>query len=153
MYICLETLIMKYHFDNSLGRISLQISKALGKSFEQKTIHEGFPLRADQWTLVSLLYHKGALTQKEIADSLYMDKVAVSRLVERMAVKGMVARRPMSNDKRAREVSLTSSGKKLYYQMEPLATKTIADALDGLNEETISDFFSKLNHIRKNLQC
>ncbi len=153
MYICSERLIMKYHFDTSLGRISLQISKALGKSFEHKTIHEGFPLRADQWTLVSLLYHKGALTQKEIADSLYMDKVAVSRLVERMAVKGMVARRPMSNDKRAREVSLTPAGNRLYRKMEPLATKTIADALDGLNEETISDFFSKLNHIRKNLQC
>ncbi len=144
---------MKYHFDTSLGRISLQISKALGKSFEQKTTHEGFPLRADQWTLVSLLFHKGALTQKEIGDSLYMDKVAVSRLVDKMIAKGMVIRKPMSNDKRVREVSLTSSGKQLYSQMEPLATKTIADALDGLSDDTISDFFKKLNHIKKNLQC
>ncbi len=143
---------MEYRYDTSLGRISLQISRALGKSFEQKAREQGVALRADQWTLISLLFHKGKLTQKEIADQVYTDKVAVSRLVDRMAGRGMVVRKPASDDKRARQVSLTREGEQLYLRMEPLARQTIAEALEGLDEGAVKRLFGQLDRIMANLR-
>ncbi len=144
---------MKYHFDTSLGRISLQISRALGRSFESRARQKVEKIRADQWSVISLLYHKGAQTQKGISDSLFMDKVAVSRLIDRLEKADLVRREKVPADKRANTVSLTIEGNRMYGLMEPLAREAIGEALKGMTLDETESLFRTLDRIKKNLRC
>ncbi len=143
--------MMQYHFDTSLGRITQQISKALGKTFEKKARDAGHNLRAEEWTLISLLHHQGDLTQQDIAEKLFMDKVAISRMVFKMERLKTVSRKASRKDKRAKVVTLTPTGRDLYLTMEPIAQETITGVLIGLNTEKIDQLFEGLNHMKGRL--
>ncbi len=140
-----------YHFDASLGSITRHISKALGKNFEAKAFTKGMVINAAQWTLISLLFNKGSLSQKEIAAMLFIDKVAVSRLVREMEKEGVIKKKLPFEDKRVRIVSLTPKGHTLYAQLSPIALETISEALGGLNASEITTLFEKLAHIKATL--
>ncbi|MFP4064935.1 MAG: MarR family winged helix-turn-helix transcriptional regulator [Bacteroidales bacterium] len=144
---------MQYHFDHSLGRITQQISRALGKRFEQKCRNQGIRIRPDQWTVISLLFHKGSMPQNKIGDLLYIDKVAVSRTIERLEERNLVVQEVPGNDKRMRMVKLTSSGTEIYHQLSPLAGETITEALEDLKEDETSQLFESLEKIKIRLGC
>lgn len=144
---------MQYHFDHSLGRITQQISRALGKRFEQKSRDQGIRIRPDQWTVISLLFHKGSMPQNKIGDLLYMDKVAVSRTIERLEKRNLVVQDVPGNDKRMRIVKLTPSGTDIYHQLSPLAGETISEALKHMKEGETRQLFESLEKIKANLGC
>ncbi len=142
---------MQYHFDHSLGRITQQISRALGKRFEQISREKGIHMRPDQWSVLSLLYHKGSQSHNAIGEILFMDKVSVSRTIERMEKKGLVAREVSGNDKRVRIVSLTDAGRSAYGKLSPLAEMTISEALKDLHKEETRELFRSLEKVSTNL--
>lgn len=144
---------MQYHFDHSLGRITQQISRALGKRFEQKSREKGIHMRPDQWSVLSLLYHKGPQSHNAICDLLFMDKVSVSRTIERMGKKGLVTHEVDEKDKRMRIVSLTETGRKAYGELSHLAEITIDEALKDMTTDETGQLFDSLEKIKKNLGC
>ncbi len=144
---------MQYHFDHSLGRITQQISRALGKRFEQKSSDHGIRIRPEQWSVISLLFHKGPMPQNGIGELLFMDKVSVSRTVERLEKRKLVVQDVPGNDKRMRIVELTPSGTEMYRQLCPLAEKTISEALQNMKENEKRQLFDSLEKIKANLGC
>lgn len=142
---------MKYHFDKSLGKITQQISKALGKRFEEKNKKAGFLIKAEHWTVISMLHFRGTSSQKEISNTLFMDKVSVTRIAEYLEKSGFLMRENSSEDKRVNLVSLTDKGERLYDQLEKIAEATISGALKGFTETEQNQVFILLEKIRRNL--
>ncbi len=142
---------MQYRFDRSLGKVTQQITRALGQRFVQKCRAKGLLINAEQWTILSLLFHSGSKTQKEIGFILYMDKVTVTRTLTRLEDRELVIRRVSIDDRRANQVSLTEEGKQFYCVLEPLAGETIAEALQGFSEAEADRIFIFLEKIRSNL--
>jgi len=59
------------------------------------------------------------IEQNSLAGRLNVDRNTASLLVEQLAKKGLVERRVNGADRRARLLSLTSKGEKLYAQLRP----------------------------------
>ncbi|MBW6498594.1 MAG: MarR family transcriptional regulator [Bacteroidales bacterium] len=142
---------MHYQFDRSLGKVTQQITRALGQRFVQKCRGKGLSVNAEQWTILSLLFHRGAQTQKEIGLTLYMDKVSVTRTITRLENRGLLIRLVTDSDRRVNQVSLTDLGRGFYLRLEPLAAETIAEALHNFSEEESDYIFTLLERIRSNL--
>lgn len=142
---------MHYHFDRSLGKVTQQITHALGHRFVQKCRQKGLSVNAEQWTIVSLLFHRGAKTQKEIGFILYMDKVTVTRTITRLEDRELAIRNVSNDDRRSNHVSLTEEGKRFYLSLAPLASETISEALHGFSEAEADRVFVFLERIRSNL--
>ncbi len=80
-----------------------------------------------QWVLLLKLEHNPGLSQKEIADLLEVEPISVARLVDRLAARGLLERRPDADDRRIWRLHLTDAADgmlaEIHRQREALATE------------------------------
>jgi DNA-binding MarR family transcriptional regulator len=70
---------------------------------------------------------EGQLRQVEIAERVLLSNSGLSRLVDRIAEKGLVERRVCETDRRAFFVALTDAGRDMLERMWPVYAKGIAE--------------------------
>jgi DNA-binding MarR family transcriptional regulator len=78
------------------------------------------PLQYGVLIHLSKLTGKPGLEQNSLADRLNVDRNTASLLVEQLVKKELVERRVNNADRRARLLSLTPKGEKLYARLRPL---------------------------------
>ena len=142
---------MKYSFENSLGNISRMISKALGETLERKLIENNIFITAEQWSLISLLFQKGDLSQRDIGVFLGFNKVRILRIINRLEVDHIIVRMVNVNDKRFRIIRLTDLGKDYYNKIIPFAQETIEVAFNKFSEKETAVFNKLFKKIYGNL--
>ena len=142
---------MKYDFDHSLGKITMQLSKTLGRKLEEKFNQNGIKINPGHWSIISMLYQKKDMIQKEIGNTLSVDKVMITRLVDQLEVKRIIVRITSENDKRINHIHLPDSGRKLYVKLKPFAQETITEAFRGIDEKEIRKCIDLLNRVYSNL--
>jgi DNA-binding MarR family transcriptional regulator len=71
-------------------------------------------LSLDMYILLFQINSNGYVTQQELADHLQKDKSVVMRQINVLIEKGYVARSWNANDKRKKNLVLTSTGKKMH---------------------------------------
>ncbi len=80
-----------------------------------------------------------------------MDKVAVSRAVNKLLEVGRLERHFAAEDRRRSVLALSESGRDIYRQVVPLAMsyeKKILDELDEQEKELLDQMLSKLHAIQ-----
>lgn len=142
---------MEYSFDKSLGHLSQVISKNLGSNLEKKLLENGISLTAEQWSVISLVYHKKDLNQNAIANAYGFDKVRVLRILNILESEKIIYRTTDALDKRSRKVTITDKGVSLYHKIVPLAQETIDNALKSLTQEEVSQYMQLSGMIIQNL--
>lgn len=90
---------------------------------------------------------KEGITQDEIAKSLAIDKAAIARSVKIMHKKGYVRVVQSATDKRAKELYLTNTGKKLYQYLQMLNSQWINSVFDGISTDQVETFGQILDKI------
>lgn len=87
-----------------------------------------------EWGLLEVLADGGG-TQAELGARLRLDRADMTRFVERLEERGLVASRPHRADRRAKEVAITGAGRDVLRRARPLAAEAERLALPGLGEE------------------
>jgi len=77
------------------------------------------PLQYGALVNLSKLTGKPGIEQNGLADRLNVDRNTASLLVEQLVKKGLIERQVNGADRRARLLSLTSDGEKLYARLRP----------------------------------
>jgi DNA-binding MarR family transcriptional regulator len=88
-----------------------------------------------EWGLLEVLADGGPGTQAELCARLRLDRADMTRFVERLELRGLVATRPDGTDRRAKQVAITSSGRDALRRARPLAAEAERLALPGLDED------------------
>src|SRR5215207_5131954 len=91
-------------------RLNRRVTQAIGA--ELRAIGLSIP----QFDLISTLTEREGLTQRELAERLYVTKGNVSGLVDRLVGAGLVERRAIEMDRRSHALHLTSRGRELAEQ-------------------------------------
>jgi DNA-binding MarR family transcriptional regulator len=141
-----------YDFDQSLGKITQQVSKFLGQRLEEMFIQNGFAVTAEQWSIISMLSKRKQPTQKEIGNYLIMDKVSVNRTLDRLERAGWVERVVSDLDRRSKTLALTHSGRALYDSLSKYAEQVLQKALHDFNKEETRQLFALLERAYSNLK-
>ena len=88
-------------------RLHRRVSSAMAA--EMKALGLSIP----QFDLLSTLSEREGLSQRELADRLYVTKGNVSGLVDRLVEAGLVERRAIPDDRRSHALHLTAKGRRI----------------------------------------
>lgn len=107
-----------------------------------------FALRVPDWRLVAVTAENpDGITQQEIGLKTRMDKVTVSRAAIALIDRGLLARKPISGDRRSHLLHLTASGWELYGAVAPKALELEKRIFDTFPEEDVVRFKAMLSQI------
>ena len=134
----------------SLGTLFQDIARL--RIFCFNSMLKDLELTATQSWVLSALMEKEGIIQGDLAQTLGIRAVTLGGLVDRMESKNWIERRPDEKDRRAKQIWLTPSGRKL----EKLINKCLEDvhniAIGDLPDESVEQLQETITTIRTNLR-
>ena len=140
-------LILKDFLPYKLSVVSNQISSAIAQSYGAK-----FDLSLPEWRVMAILGECPDISARQVALKTAMDKVAVSRAVNKLLEAGRLERHFAKDDKRRSVLALSPEGQKIYDEICPIALTYEEQLLNSLSQDEIDSFntiISKLDEISK----
>jgi MarR family 2-MHQ and catechol resistance regulon transcriptional repressor len=96
---------------------------------------EGSGLAPTEFGVLEVLLHKGPLTAGEIGSRVLLASGSITYVVDKLQARGLVARRPCQEDRRAIYVELTEEGRTLIAGVFPAHAAALREAMAGLTTE------------------
>ena len=138
-------------FSNNLIPWIGKTAKMMGMLMNERFLQKGVNLTHIQCLLLGRLHQQDGQLQKELAFLTGRDKTSLGRLLGTMERKGFITRISASDDKRAKQVFITKSGREAYLNGFPLVKSTIEEAQHGIPQEKLDMAIEVLQHIQKNI--
>src|SRR5436190_23603608 len=101
----------KFSFEHSFGFILSDISRLARKEFDRRV--RGLRVTRAQWLVLLHLARRPGCTQSDLADAMQMQKITVSRHVNRLVRSGWIGRRDHADDARAYHLYLSRKAEPL----------------------------------------
>jgi DNA-binding MarR family transcriptional regulator len=127
-----------------------KVSNHVSQAFRLKM--EAHGVTVAEWVVMRQLLDGGETHPSHLAESLGMTRGAISKLVERLSVKGMVARRAAMGDRRYQTIGLSAAGRKLVPVLAGLADKNDAEFFGHLSGAELSALTGTLRGIVRRRQ-
>lgn len=137
------------NYDRSLGFIISDISRLLRKEFDRRV--RGYGLTRAQWLLLYHVARQPGASQSDLAESLQLEKITISRHAARLEKSGWLERHDHTEDGRAYRLRLTQRSLRMIQQLSGIADQLREDAMDGLTEARRVALIDDLLHIKSNL--
>ena len=141
-----STLLLGDFLPYRLSVLSNRISRAIADGYEEQ-----FQLSLPEWRVMAVLGGEPELSAAQVAERTAMDKVAVSRAVNKLLESGRLERHFAASDKRRSVLTLSEGGKAIYRDIIPIALgyeRKILDKLSINERETLSVLLDKLVDIQ-----
>lgn len=130
-----------------LGKTMKMIDNHIQDLFYEQNIS----LTKTQWILLKKLHEKDGVPQQELAFLTGRDKTSLTRLVNTMEKKNLVARIPSKLDKRINHIFLTKNGESLFKESLPIIEKFITALQENISEEEINSTIAVIKKVQENL--
>jgi DNA-binding MarR family transcriptional regulator len=125
-----------------LSTTSNAVSNAIARAYEAL-----FGLKIAEWRLVAVIAETEGITQQALGRLTRMDKVTVSRAAIALVGRGLVQRRPNSEDRRSHILVLSAAGRELYGRVVPAALALEARIFGGFDAAELAAFVAMLRRI------
>ena len=143
---------MPYKFGNNLGKLTMNVSKIIGRSLENNFKKEGIIFKAIEWVVLTYLYNLGPQTQKQLVESTGKDKSSIKRIIDVFEEQKYASRKIEDHDRRFRKVKLTPKGKSLYLKLEKIVQDTLLTTTKDIDAEKLKICVEVLSSITQNQQ-
>ncbi len=100
-----------------------------------------------QGKILALLSREDGLSQRDLAEKLYIRPSSLSEVLDKMGANGLIERRQQDDDKRVSLIFLTPKGLETATQVEASQEKIANELLEGFSaeeHETLSKLLDKL---------
>ncbi|PUE64847.1 MarR family winged helix-turn-helix transcriptional regulator [Arcobacter lacus] len=100
-----------------------------------------------QFSILINIYKNNVTTQKELLKYTYGDETSITRLIDRLEVKGYLQRIACENDKRKKELKLTQSGINLAEEVISCAREVNAELVKDMDNEEAKQLLNLLQKV------
>jgi DNA-binding MarR family transcriptional regulator len=114
-------------------------------------LHPELDITVDQWVILQLLAKHEVLSQQEIGELALKDAPTVTRMIDLLEIKGIVARKADKTDKRRYKITLTPLGKTKHQIILPLVQEFRNEAFSGISHTELVNLEKILRKIFDNL--
>lgn len=125
-----------------LTKLSGFVSRSLSRLYSEK-----FDLTIQEWGIIAILGSEGEMTASQIGELASLDKVNVSRAVDRLEKASRVRRKTLLRDRRSSVLSLTEEGQDVLARIVPLAQDYEDRLLADFSAEEIEVMDDILNRL------
>jgi DNA-binding MarR family transcriptional regulator len=110
-------------------------------------------ITAQQAALMLVARLHGGRGPSNLADPLGTDTAGMTRLVDRLEAKGLVARHSSPTDRRSVLIELTPAGQALAPELIAAFKRAQEKLLDGMDESETEQFRATIRRLRDNLRA
>jgi MarR family transcriptional regulator for hemolysin len=135
--------------DHNLGFLVHDVARLMRVAYDRRA--KALGLTRSQWWVLNNLYFNEGITQSALADLLDVEKPTLGRLLDRLEVKGWIARQADRHDRRAKRVHLTGEVQAVMRALRGIAAGLRSDALEGMDAHAQRQLFDSLLLIKANL--
>ncbi|WP_316785920.1 MarR family transcriptional regulator [Pedobacter frigiditerrae] len=107
--------------------------------FAQRNVRKaGYDITIDQWLILKSVAENPDITQKDISKIVFKDNASITRIIQLLIKQGFLTREVHPSDRRRVNLTLTETGKKITIDVNEIAIKNRAAALEGIDEQSNS---------------
>lgn len=136
-------------YDN-VGTLLDRTTRLMKANFQRVFKDAGVNITPEQWVVLDHLHKEGASSQTDLANGTFKDAPTVSRIIDKLANKGLAERTRFPNDRRRYQVALTDKGARAHEVLIPRVRELRVQAWDGLTEQDYAELTRVLDQIRDN---
>jgi len=140
---------LKEIFEENIGLLIHDVGRLLRVLYDRQMASIG--LTRSQWWLLTYLYFKDGINQKDLASLMDIEKAPLSRLLDRMEIKGWILRKNETKDRRIKNIYLSESVKPLIGSMRKKAAQYREDSLSVLSDEELNSLRNLLQTLKTDL--
>lgn len=144
--------MLAYNQTQSLGHLTGLAGRLFNTLLTRRFSTAGIEMTAEQWGVILVLLNHGAVTQRQLAEMLYLEKSTVSRSINGLEKRGWVVREKGPEDGRHKRVALTENATSIAERCSDIARSVLEDAQAGLNLEAIDTSLEQLSGVIRNLR-
>jgi MarR family transcriptional regulator for hemolysin len=132
-----------------LGLLVSDIARLLRRNMDRRLLALG--LTQAQWRAIARLARSEGMTQAALAESLEIQPITLTRLIDRMEKAGWVERRTHPLDRRAVQLYLAPRSQPILDEMHARASETLGEATRGIPASVLKELLETLEDIKRNL--
>jgi MarR family transcriptional regulator for hemolysin len=138
----------EYAFERELAFLLVDAGRKLNDAYDLNMKPLG--LTRSQWRVVAYISRTPGVSQTELAENIECSRMAITSLLDRMQIKGLVERREVENDRRVRAVFLSDKGSALVRQMNKTAVRVLEQVFAGTTPADRQQLHQLLEGIKTN---
>jgi DNA-binding MarR family transcriptional regulator len=135
--------------DRTVGFLIADLARLLRRNMDRRL--QSLGLTQAQWRAIVHLSRSEGMTQAALAESLEIQPITLTRLIDRMESAGWVERRTHPLDRRALQLYLTPQSQPILAEMHARATDTLSEALRGIAPRAQREALATLERMKHNL--
>jgi len=132
-----------------IGLRFITIARRLRNGFDRQVVSLNVSL--SQWAMVAVVSRAQGASQRSIAETLEMSEASAGRLIDRLCADGLLERRDLEGDRRARAVHLTSAAEPLLEKLGAIASASDQRMFKGFSDDEIAQLGSFVDRIHDNV--
>lgn len=132
-----------------LGFLVADIARLMRRNVDRRL--QSLNLTQAQWRAIVHLSRSEGMTQGALAESLEIQPITLTRLVDRMQSAGWVERRTHPLDRRAVQLFLTPKSQPILDEMHARAAETLNEATRGIAPRAQRQLVATLEQVKHNL--
>ncbi len=105
-----------------------------------------------QWAVLARLERTEGLKQCELADTLELQPITLTRLIDRLCESGLIERRPDPVDRRVKRLFLTAAARPVLARLSALGQELMATVLKGVDTDARHQLLDHLLVLKTNLR-
>lgn len=94
----------------------------------------------------------GGASPGQLMEAVGTDTAGMSKLLDRLEVKGLIERRPNPSDRRSVMIELTERGLALVPELTPVFSQVARQLFDGFSADEVANLTSSLRRMGENLK-
>lgn len=119
--------------------------------FAQKNVRKaGYDITIDQWLILKNVAENPDITQNDISKIVFKDNASITRIIQILVNAGYLTRENHPDDRRRVVLTLTKSGEKITSDVEKIAYKNRAAALENVDQKLMVEMKEVLQKIISN---
>lgn len=126
------------------GHLIRRLHQISTRIFTTQTQEAGFDLTSVQFAAMDAISAHPDIDQAGVAALISYDRATIGGVIDRLEQKGIIVRTVNSRDRRAREISMTPEGSKVYSALQPVVQSLQREILQRLDETEHATFMALL---------
>lgn len=136
-------------FERDLLILINDVARMMRTRFDQRARTEG--MTRAQWVILARLARQPGISQNELAAACEVEPITIGRLIDRLEVRGFVARRPDPTDRRIRRLHITPAAQPVLDDIERYRAEQAEVILNGVDKSQRELLVDVLLQIKDNL--
>ena len=139
----------KLDLKNSIGTLVVLASKSMERAAEYE-IKNKLGLTSSQWKVILALNLFEGLSQRELADKIYVDSSTLVPVIDKMERNGLIVRKPDPKDRRHNRLFLTKKSESTVDSIIGIITQLRKNLYRGISHDEQEFMRSHLKRIIDN---